>query len=297
MNERILDFASALRYLDAAGCPYESARESDGSILVERVCSRCGGSGEYSRCEMHGTRCFGCVVPGNPSRWKERANAMDHARNMKKRAAVAARAARERAVEEERQNAAAAYEVANWDRVVAEVARAMVGAADERGWIGDYRSFARAVVEARKAANLPEHSGNLLDAEGRHRSFLPEVQAMVREMAVAGAVAEGKLGGHVGVLGEAVELPVKLVRIADYEAKGFRYKGQRVTKYLHVFENEHGARLVWFAERPLMKEDCERMPNGSELKIRAFVKEHGVDRDRAPQTVVVRVRVLEVLNA
>jgi hypothetical protein len=35
-------------------------------IYATETCTRCGGSGTYSRCQMHGTDCFKCVVAGNP---------------------------------------------------------------------------------------------------------------------------------------------------------------------------------------------------------------------------------------
>ncbi len=35
---------------------------ADDTVMVKQICPRCGGSGSYSFCQMHGTRCFQCDV-------------------------------------------------------------------------------------------------------------------------------------------------------------------------------------------------------------------------------------------
>ena len=41
---------------------YELGVFPDGTVAIKVECSRCGGSGHYSLCEMYGTRCFNCNV-------------------------------------------------------------------------------------------------------------------------------------------------------------------------------------------------------------------------------------------
>src|SRR5215831_17238082 len=45
-------------------------------------CTRCGGSGQYSYCQMFGTRCFGCAGKG-VSYTKRGHAALDHARSLR----------------------------------------------------------------------------------------------------------------------------------------------------------------------------------------------------------------------
>ena len=46
------------------------------------VCGRCGGCGQYSYCQMHGTTCFGCSGKGKI--YTKRANAaMEYARTLR----------------------------------------------------------------------------------------------------------------------------------------------------------------------------------------------------------------------
>lgn len=40
----------------------------DGRLLVKVPCSRCGGSGHHSSCQMYGTRCFQCDVASGGAR-------------------------------------------------------------------------------------------------------------------------------------------------------------------------------------------------------------------------------------
>jgi len=34
------------------------------TIFEKEVCGRCGGTGKYSYCQVHGTKCFGCAGAG-----------------------------------------------------------------------------------------------------------------------------------------------------------------------------------------------------------------------------------------
>lgn len=47
------------------GCKAENVQKCLYALGIRTTCSRCGGSGHYSRCQMYGTTCFGCAGKGD----------------------------------------------------------------------------------------------------------------------------------------------------------------------------------------------------------------------------------------
>lgn len=95
---RITSVESAIAWLEAKGHAVE-LRPCGERMDVQRVCSRCGGSGRYSFNLTHGDRCFGCM--GGRSRWVEAVNVIDHARALRNAETAQARAAKKRAAKVE----------------------------------------------------------------------------------------------------------------------------------------------------------------------------------------------------
>ena len=48
-----------------------------------QTCTRCGGSGEYSYCQMHGTTCFGCSGTGKQTSRNGRARRREYEARLK----------------------------------------------------------------------------------------------------------------------------------------------------------------------------------------------------------------------
>ncbi len=90
---RITSVESAVAWLEAKGHTVK-LRPCGEQINVQRVCSRCGGSGRYAFNLMHGDRCFGCM--GGRSRWIEAVNVIDHARSLRNAETAQVRAEKKR---------------------------------------------------------------------------------------------------------------------------------------------------------------------------------------------------------
>lgn len=94
--------------------------------------------------------------------------------------------------------------------------------------------------------------------------------------------------GHVGTVGERVEMVVKYLRSPYFE-------GQWGTTYIHTFEDDQDNILVWKTGTALGYYDedgyWQSYEKGDRLKIRGTIKDHGEYRGE-PQTAVTRVKVL-----
>lgn len=86
-------------------------KNSKGKFVGIGTCGRCNGSGHYSFCTEHGTKCFGCSGSGK---------AYERAYNAKQFAAIEARRAKKQAV---RDAVNAAYQIENAKREVAAAKR------------------------------------------------------------------------------------------------------------------------------------------------------------------------------
>jgi len=285
---KIVDVDSAVAFLTEANFPFESPDLETGTIVVEKVCPRCGGSGSFAYCEMHGTDCFQCIVSkANPPKWKARVDAIEHAREMKRRLADRARQEREHAEAIAREEAEAERVRTRVPVVVEELAKELEAMVGLNGWVSDFKASMSAIDARRRVENIPLSVEAEVPGGYEFVAFRDLVKEAIRLRKYEAGVREE--GGHVGEVGKRMTVELTLAGSRSYDtAYG--------TKYAVSFVDAHGQKLIWFASLPLGREVprddytvWEPVKNGEQVKVKATVKYHNHDRYGAPQTVLTRV--------
>lgn len=300
---KIVGFASALEFLRAEGVPFEDPREADGSILVQKVCDRCGGSGAYSYNPTDKDRCFGCTAlkPPAPSKWKARENAVDFARKEKAKKAKRARVEKERAADAAKQAAFLEKQksaLANVDAIIADLVAQLMPLVGPDGKVSDWSAFGKAVNERRRAECLPE-ALEVLDEHGNvetHENVFHRVKRLVLSASRAKA---GASRGYLGEVGKALEGVFVVKAQRDFERQSARPWGGMETAYAITLADDAGNVIVTFAGHPLNRvvkvdggEQYERVEPGERVSIKARVKRHARDRDGVPETTVTHLKLV-----
>jgi hypothetical protein len=228
------------------------------------VCGRCGGSGHYSYCSMYGTTCFGCRGSGN--RGWEVAKLYSEAELAKLNAAAEKRRAKKVAKAE----AAAAVAKAESDAAMAVF---MAGNAE-------------LVAAAKAIAGKNRFVDELLEKLEAGRAWSDKMVAAVAK-SVAEISERAKLAaasGFVGKVGERMEFPVKVERVAGYVRRSFSGFGEETVNIV-TMRDEAGNAIV-------VKSPRFWAEKGEEFVLRASVKEHS-EYNGEKQTVVMRAVKME----
>jgi hypothetical protein len=245
------------------GTPH-TVKEGTKTIMVPRVCGRCGGAGGADKWKPTGWTCYQCggCGRGEPKEVRlytqERIDALNAALE-KRRAKKAAKAkAKADALEAERALIRDAFRLAN---PLLEV------------WSLDDDSDIIRDIGARCLERCTEPSEK-------------QVELVTRILDRRIAEAKARNAGHLGKVGERIELTVTLNKKVPLHA---RFYGEHRILYI-MTDAATGANVTWMNTGHTFFEE------GATVRIKGTVKEHG-DYNGKPQTKLTRVKLIEPATA
>lgn len=248
---------------------WEGVTVSDGIPLARHLdtgkvfdlCSRCGGSGQYSFNPLDGTRCFGCNGRG----YGKETTIEDAERRARNRVKARARREAKAAAEAEAQQVAAK----TWIEEHPALVRGLAQYAEHDDFLADLN----ARIEQRPLSDRQVIAA--LDAIERTRTRLADQEAR-RDL------------GHLGTLNEKLTVEVTILRAKYFPSQQWNRAG----RYLVTMRTQEGHILkTWnsgvFGD--LAIDALEREPERPRWTITGTVQEHGEYND-TPETTLTRVK-------
>jgi hypothetical protein len=252
--------ATAPKTVEIDGATYRTGT-IDGILHVFETCDRCGGSGQYPSPAWQGV-CLGCN--GKGGKWAKYDN-------------VIKRAAR---------NAAAAKRAD-----AKSAAKAVAAASASAAFLASKPADEVALVQASEhhiaqdiLSKLNTY-GSVSEAQWA-LALKVSTEAIERAAAHAAAQASAQAAGHLGNIGDKVELDVTVTRVSSFETQSFNGFSME-TKYVIAMVTAQGHELNTFTNGAFV----DVAEEGAQLRIKATVKSHG-DYQGKPQTTLIRVKAV-----
>lgn len=265
--------------------PYEKDGKLWHKVLVN--CSRCGGTGNHSYCEMYGTTCFKCS--GHKQYWEEKRflNEKEQARREKARERKAAKRAAEKETnqqiwkKEKDQKflekigftGPAIYIVALADTFAIKDELKLAGGhfRNEYGWYFSQPTELYPTIELTYAEGI-------LDQENWPLETHPQATLVIRNK-MAGMLPESNWFGQIG---DKIEVEVTLKRY-------FTFDGQFGTKWNYMFEDSNHNVFKWSTSK------CLFMDEGQQIGLKGTIKDHTEYRN-VKQTDMTRCKIMDLVK-